>query len=44
MPPISRGFFGRPRRDVDPSRLPPGQYLVNDFPGALGRADPPLAS
>jgi DMSO/TMAO reductase YedYZ molybdopterin-dependent catalytic subunit len=32
MSPISRGFRGRPRRDVDPSRLPPGQYLVNDFP------------
>ena len=25
---ISRGFRGRPRRDVDPSRVPPGQYLV----------------
>jgi DMSO/TMAO reductase YedYZ molybdopterin-dependent catalytic subunit len=32
MSPISRGFRGRPRRDVDPSRLPPGQYLVEDFP------------
>jgi DMSO/TMAO reductase YedYZ molybdopterin-dependent catalytic subunit len=32
MSPISRGFRGRPRRDVDPSRVPPGQYLVNDFP------------
>jgi DMSO/TMAO reductase YedYZ molybdopterin-dependent catalytic subunit len=32
MPPISRGFGLRRRRDVDPSRLPPGQYLVNDFP------------
>ena len=31
MPPISRGFFGR-RADVDPSRLPPGQYLTRDFP------------
>ena len=31
MPPISRGFFGR-RADVDPSRLPPGQYLTHDFP------------
>jgi DMSO/TMAO reductase YedYZ molybdopterin-dependent catalytic subunit len=28
---ISRGFKGR-RPDVDPSRLPPGQYLTNDFP------------
>jgi DMSO/TMAO reductase YedYZ molybdopterin-dependent catalytic subunit len=32
MPPISRGFGGRPRRDVDPSRVPPGQYVVDDFP------------
>ena len=32
MSPISRGFGLRRRRDVDPSRLPPGQYLVNDFP------------
>ncbi len=32
MPPISRGFSGRPRRNVDPSRVPPGQYVVEDFP------------
>src|SRR3954453_20675932 len=32
MPPISRGFRGRPREDVDPSRVPPGQYVVSDFP------------
>src|SRR3954449_120634 len=32
MPPISRGFGGRPRRDVDPGRVPPGQYVVTDFP------------
>ena len=32
MPPISRGFHGRPRRDADPSRVPPGQYVVTDFP------------
>jgi DMSO/TMAO reductase YedYZ molybdopterin-dependent catalytic subunit len=31
MPPISRGFFGL-RADVDPGRLPPGQYLTHDFP------------
>ena len=31
MPPISRGFHGR-RRDADPSRIPPGQYLTSDFP------------
>jgi DMSO/TMAO reductase YedYZ molybdopterin-dependent catalytic subunit len=29
---VSRGFRGRQRRDVDPSRVPPGQYVVNDFP------------
>jgi DMSO/TMAO reductase YedYZ molybdopterin-dependent catalytic subunit len=32
MSPISRGFGGRRRREVDPSRVPPGQYTVNDFP------------
>jgi DMSO/TMAO reductase YedYZ molybdopterin-dependent catalytic subunit len=32
MTPISRGFHGRRDPDVDPSRLPPGQYLVQDFP------------
>ena len=29
---VTRGFRGRPRRDVDPSRVPPGQYVVEDFP------------
>jgi DMSO/TMAO reductase YedYZ molybdopterin-dependent catalytic subunit len=29
---VSRGFRGRRRSDVDPSRLPPGQYVVDDFP------------
>jgi DMSO/TMAO reductase YedYZ molybdopterin-dependent catalytic subunit len=32
MPSFSRGFRGRPRRDVDPARVPPGQYVVDDFP------------
>ena len=32
MAPISRGFGGRRRDEVDPSRLPPGQYVVRDFP------------
>jgi hypothetical protein len=32
MAPISRGFRGRPRRDADPARIPPGQYVVDDFP------------
>ncbi len=31
-PPISRGFRGRRRTDVDTSRVPPGQYVVDDFP------------
>jgi DMSO/TMAO reductase YedYZ molybdopterin-dependent catalytic subunit len=42
MSPISRGFRGR-RPDVDPARLPPGQYLTHDFPvlsyGPTPRAD-----
>jgi DMSO/TMAO reductase YedYZ molybdopterin-dependent catalytic subunit len=32
MTPITRGFRGRRDPDVDPSRLPPGQYLTTDFP------------
>src|SRR6266508_6544647 len=32
MPPISRGFHGRRRDEVDPARVPPGQYVVRDFP------------
>jgi DMSO/TMAO reductase YedYZ molybdopterin-dependent catalytic subunit len=32
MSPISRGFTGRRREAVDPSRLPPGQYLERGFP------------
>ena len=32
MPPFSRGFHGRRRPDVDPSRVPPGQYVTTDFP------------
>jgi DMSO/TMAO reductase YedYZ molybdopterin-dependent catalytic subunit len=33
MPQISRGFRGRRRTDVDASRVPPGQYVVDpDFP------------
>jgi DMSO/TMAO reductase YedYZ molybdopterin-dependent catalytic subunit len=32
MPSFSRGFHGRPRPDVDPSRVPPGQYVTEDFP------------
>jgi DMSO/TMAO reductase YedYZ molybdopterin-dependent catalytic subunit len=29
---ISRGFRGRPREQAPAGRLPPGQYLVRDFP------------
>jgi DMSO/TMAO reductase YedYZ molybdopterin-dependent catalytic subunit len=32
MSPISRGFTGRRRPTVDPSRVPPGQYVTPDFP------------
>lgn len=32
MPPISRGFLGRRHEAPDPTRVPPGQHLVNDFP------------
>ena len=31
-PPISRGFRGRRRSEVDADRLPPGQYATSDFP------------
>ena len=43
MPPISRGFRGRRSADVDPARVPPGQYVARDFPvlsaGPTPRAD-----
>jgi DMSO/TMAO reductase YedYZ molybdopterin-dependent catalytic subunit len=29
---VSRGFFGKRRGGVDTTRLPPGQYLVDDWP------------
>src|SRR6266566_6234958 len=32
MSPISRGFHGRRAADVDPARVPPGQYVTGDFP------------
>ncbi|HEU4377384.1 MAG TPA: molybdopterin-dependent oxidoreductase, partial [Hyphomicrobiaceae bacterium] len=31
-PPISRGFKGRKRQDVQAGRVPPGQHLTSDFP------------
>ncbi|WP_445148798.1 sulfite oxidase-like oxidoreductase [Baekduia sp. Peel2402] len=32
MSSFSRGFHGRRRPEVDPSRVPPGQYVTEDFP------------
>jgi DMSO/TMAO reductase YedYZ molybdopterin-dependent catalytic subunit len=32
MPPVSRGFHRRRAAEADPSRIAPGQYLINDFP------------
>src|SRR5262245_38952107 len=29
---VSRGFSGRRRADADSSRIPPGQYVTDDFP------------
>src|SRR5260370_168891 len=31
-PIVSRGFRGRRAADVDPGRIPPGQYVTQDFP------------
>jgi len=31
-PIVSRGFRGRRATDVDPARVPPGQYVTQDFP------------
>ena len=36
---ISRGFGGRRRDDVDPSRLPPGHYYERGCPSPVGRTD-----
>lgn len=32
MPPFNRGFTRRRASPADPARLPPGQYLTDDFP------------
>src|SRR3954469_12638326 len=32
MSPISRGFRGRSRPDAAADRVPPGQYVTDDFP------------
>src|SRR5437667_292717 len=41
---VSRGFFGRRRQPEQAGRIPPGQYLVDDWPGRSGSAGrpPPL--
>jgi DMSO/TMAO reductase YedYZ molybdopterin-dependent catalytic subunit len=31
-PPVSRGFHGRHRDDAPAERVPPGQYVTEDFP------------
>jgi DMSO/TMAO reductase YedYZ molybdopterin-dependent catalytic subunit len=38
---ISRGFQGRRRGDVDPARVPPGQYVTRDFPVLSAGPTPP---
>ena len=45
MPSFTRGFRGR-REPVDPTRVPPGQYVTHDFPvlSAGPTPHPPLAS
>ena len=38
---VTRGFFGQTRGPTAPAgRVPPGQYLTDDFPGALRRPHP----
>jgi hypothetical protein len=32
MPPISLGFHGRRTENVAAGRVPPGQYVTQDFP------------
>jgi DMSO/TMAO reductase YedYZ molybdopterin-dependent catalytic subunit len=43
MPPVSRGFRGRRRAGVDPSRVPPGQYVTGDFPVLSAGPTPDVA-
>jgi DMSO/TMAO reductase YedYZ molybdopterin-dependent catalytic subunit len=44
MTPISRGFGGRRRDDVDPSRLPPDHYYERGFPVLSAGPTPPHAA
>ena len=39
-PIVSRGFRGRRAADVDPARVPPGQYVTQDFPVLSARPTP----
>jgi len=40
-PPISRGFSGRRHPEVDKGRVPPGQYVTDDFPVLAAGPTPP---
>ena len=41
---VSRDFRGRRKREAEPDRLPPGQYLTDDFPVlSAGPTPPPSA-
>jgi hypothetical protein len=37
-PIVSRGFRGRRAADVDPARVPPGQYVTQDLPVTPGHS------
>lgn len=41
---VSRGFFGRRRQPEQAGRLPPGQYLVNDWPVLSAGPTPRIAT
>ena len=43
MPPVSRGFHGRRRPEIDPARVPPGQYVTPDFPVLSAGPTPHIA-
>jgi hypothetical protein len=44
IPLISTGLHHRRRTDPDAARVPPGQHVVNDLPGAVGRSHAERAS
>jgi DMSO/TMAO reductase YedYZ molybdopterin-dependent catalytic subunit len=41
---VTRGFRGRPRDSVQADRVPPGQYLVSDFPVLSAGPTPRIAT